>query len=63
MTTGTLDSFGRIGFAVAVLYIPVLITAIFLVCRHGFKRDAGWIFLVLFAIGKPVAIQFTVCDS
>ncbi|KZP28442.1 hypothetical protein FIBSPDRAFT_927577 [Athelia psychrophila] len=50
MTTGTLDSFGKIGIAVAVLYIPVLITAIFLVCRHGFKRDAGWIFLVIFSV-------------
>lgn len=54
MTKGTLDDFGKIGIAVAILYIPVLITAIFLVCRHGFKRDAGWIFLVIFSVGKPV---------
>ncbi|KZP28441.1 hypothetical protein FIBSPDRAFT_817331 [Athelia psychrophila] len=50
MAKGTLDDFGKIGVAVAVLYIPVLITAIFLVCRHGFKRDAGWIFLVIFSV-------------
>ncbi|KAF7984793.1 hypothetical protein HWV62_11792 [Athelia sp. TMB] len=49
MTHGSLDDFGRIAIAVAILYIPVLITAVFLVCRHGFKRDAGWIFLVIFS--------------
>lgn len=52
MTTGSLDDFGRIAIAVAILYIPVLITSIFLVCRHGFKRDAGWIFLVIFSVSE-----------
>jgi len=50
MTTGSLDDFGKIAIVVAILYIPVLITAIILVCRHGFKRDAGWIFLVIFSV-------------
>lgn len=63
MTTGTLDDFGRIAIVVAVLYVPVLILSVILVLRHGFKRDAGWIFLAIFSTSKYIRIGLAVIPS
>lgn len=39
------------GVAIAelVVYIPVALCAIFVVIRHGFHRQLGWIYLVIFS--------------
>ncbi|KAL7278464.1 hypothetical protein ACG7TL_007463 [Trametes sanguinea] len=49
-----LDVRGDIAVAEIVLYVPILITSIPLVFRHGFTRKAGWIFLVIMAIIRIV---------
>lgn len=48
----TLDNLGKISAATMVLYIPILIIAAILVFRHGFTRDAGWIFIAIFSFSK-----------
>ncbi|KAJ3010214.1 hypothetical protein NUW54_g282 [Trametes sanguinea] len=45
-----LDARGYIAIAEIVIYVPILVTSIPLVFRHGFTRKAGWIFLVVMAI-------------
>ena len=44
----------RRGIAVGevIFYIPVLIVSFILVLRHGFRRQAGWIFLFLLSNGE-----------
>lgn len=39
------------GVAIAelVVYIPVALCAIFVVIRHGFHKQLGWIYLVVFS--------------
>lgn len=46
-----LDARGNIAAAEIALYIPVLLIGVFLALRHGFKREAGWVFLVVLSIG------------
>jgi hypothetical protein len=46
----TLDVFGQLAAATIAFYIPILVITITLVLRHGFRRDAGWIFLLIFSI-------------
>jgi len=46
----SLDGFGKLAPPVIVFYIPIFIVTLILVLRHGFKRDAGWIFLLIFSI-------------
>lgn len=48
----TLDNFGKLGAATIVFYVPILCVSAVLVFRHGFKRDAGWIFLLFLSTGK-----------
>ena len=51
-TMPTLDNLGKISAVTMVVYIPVLVIATILVCRHGFTRDAGWIFLAIFSLSE-----------
>ncbi|KAF7979923.1 hypothetical protein HWV62_40334 [Athelia sp. TMB] len=50
----TLDNLGKISAVTMVVYIPILIIATILVCRHGFTRDAGWIFLAIFSLTRII---------
>jgi len=47
-----LNDFGKLAVAEIFFYIPVLAAAIFVTIKHGFNRRAGWLLLLLFAIGK-----------
>lgn len=46
-----LDSHGKIAVLELVIYIPVSIFCIFNNFQHGFRREAGWIYLTLFCAG------------
>jgi len=48
--TAPLDVYGKLAAATIAFYIPVAIVTTYLVIRHGFKRDAGWVFLWLFSL-------------
>jgi hypothetical protein len=48
----SLNSYGKIDAAAMVVYIPIFAISLVLVFRHGFKRDAGWIFLCIFSLSK-----------
>ncbi|KAI0666315.1 hypothetical protein C8Q78DRAFT_1060763 [Trametes maxima] len=45
-----LDARGIISIVVIVIYIPILIVGALLSFRHGFTREAGWIFLVILSL-------------
>lgn len=48
----TLDPRGIISAVELVFYIPTALLTLFLTLRHGFRRDAGWIYLLIFSLGK-----------
>jgi hypothetical protein len=33
-----------------ILYLPYLFASIYVCYRHGFRRNSGWIFLVIFCV-------------
>ena len=33
-----------------IIYLPYLFASIYVCYRHGFRRNSGWIFLVIFCI-------------
>ena len=43
---------GGISILELIFYIPSLITAIFICARHGFGKNSGWIFLVIFSLAR-----------
>jgi hypothetical protein len=47
-----LDQRGKISIAEIVFYVPTLFLAFFLTLRHGFRREAGWIYLLIFSVGE-----------
>jgi len=49
-----LDQRGDISIAVIVFYVPILVVSFLLTLRHGFGRQAGWIFLLTFSIIRIV---------
>lgn len=52
-----LDERGDIAVAELVVYIPILFVSAFLVYRHGIRKRAGWIFLLLLSLGEsPVCL-------
>jgi hypothetical protein len=40
----------HIAIAELVIYIPVTLLAIFVVFRHGFHKQLGWIYLCIFGV-------------
>lgn len=46
-----LDQRGDIAAAQIAFYVPVLVVSFILTLRHGFRREAGWVFLLTFSIG------------
>jgi hypothetical protein len=48
----SLNNLGKIDAAAMVIYLPIFAVSLVLVFRHGFKRDAGWIFLCIFSLSK-----------
>ncbi|KAL5518692.1 hypothetical protein ACEPAH_375 [Sanghuangporus vaninii] len=49
---GSLDERGDISVALLAIYPFIFILALILTVRHGFKRQAGWLFLLLFSTAK-----------
>lgn len=49
-----LDQRGDIAIATIVFFVPIFCFALFLTLRHGFGRQAGWIFLLTFSIVRIV---------
>lgn len=45
-----LSELNRISIAELVIYLPALGVAIILALRHGFGRNAGWLYLILFSL-------------
>ncbi|KAL1961530.1 hypothetical protein VTN77DRAFT_1635 [Rasamsonia byssochlamydoides] len=43
-----LDSHGKLAVLEMIIYIPVAFFCIFNNIKHGFRREAGWIYLTLF---------------
>jgi len=46
----TLDYRNGVSIAEIVVYVPCLLIAAFLAIKHGFGRNAGWIYLVIFTM-------------
>ncbi|KAI1501274.1 hypothetical protein F5X99DRAFT_383355 [Biscogniauxia marginata] len=60
-----LTELNNISIAEIVLYTPALALAIFLAVRHGFGRNAGWLYLIIFSLARIIgsALQLaTVAD-
>ncbi|KAL1986155.1 hypothetical protein VTN96DRAFT_6807 [Rasamsonia emersonii] len=55
-----LDSHGKIAVLELVIYIPVSIFCIFNNFQHGFRREAGWIYLTLFCAVKLSGAGMTI---
>lgn len=47
----TLNARGGIALGEAIVYIPILLITAVLALRHGFRRKAGWVFLVILSLG------------
>ncbi|TCD65520.1 hypothetical protein EIP91_002528 [Steccherinum ochraceum] len=45
---------GGVALAQAIIYIPILCMSAILVARHGFKRRAGWVFLLILSLVRIV---------
>jgi hypothetical protein len=50
----TLDYRNGVSIAEIVVYVPALAIAIFLAIRHGFRRNAGWMFLIIFCLARII---------
>ncbi|KII86377.1 hypothetical protein PLICRDRAFT_56088 [Plicaturopsis crispa FD-325 SS-3] len=55
-----LQSRGKLGAATIAFYAPILVLTGVLVLRHGFRRDAGWIFLFVFSIVRILGGAMTI---
>jgi len=47
-----LDLRGQIAAAQLAFYVPIAILCLILVIRYGFRRDAGWFFMLFFALTR-----------
>lgn len=45
-----LDSHGKLATLEIIVYVPVGLFCIYNNIRHGFRREAGWIYLTVFCI-------------
>jgi len=51
---GSLDARGIIAVVEIVVYVPLLVISILLTLRHGFRRRAGWVFLLIFFLMRII---------
>ncbi|KAK4695868.1 hypothetical protein P7C71_g1957, partial [Lecanoromycetidae sp. Uapishka_2] len=49
-----------LAIAELVIYPPILLANIFVLLRHGFNRQLGWIFLTIFCIIRIIGAGFGV---
>ncbi|TVY62864.1 hypothetical protein LSUE1_G007688 [Lachnellula suecica] len=45
------------------VYVPCLMTAIFLAIRHGFGRSAGWFFLIILSLARIIGASMQIATS
>jgi hypothetical protein len=45
------------------VYIPVFILTLIVVLRHGFKRQAGWIYLAIFCVIRIAGAGFKISQT
>ncbi|KAI1404057.1 hypothetical protein F4819DRAFT_449283 [Hypoxylon fuscum] len=50
----TLTERNNISIAQIVIYVPSLFVAIWLAIRHGFGRNAGWFYLIVFSLARVI---------
>ncbi|KAK0668670.1 hypothetical protein QBC41DRAFT_356433 [Cercophora samala] len=50
----TLTTLNRISIAELAIYTPALLVAILLSSRHGFRKNAGWLYLVIFTTARLI---------
>lgn len=48
----SLDDHGKLGAAVIPFYLPFLVLSFILSWRHGFGRNTGWVYLLVFSISE-----------
>ncbi|TDL17892.1 hypothetical protein BD410DRAFT_901222 [Rickenella mellea] len=59
-----LDARGIIAIIQIVLFVPIFCFTLFITLRHGFKRDAGWVFLLIFSVIRIVGgVMLVVAES
>lgn len=58
-----LDDHGKLAAATIAFYVPYFAIALFLTLRHGFRRDAGWIFLLIFSLGMRHGLYNTLSEN
>jgi hypothetical protein len=44
------DARGGVSVVELIIFIPSLITAIIICCRHGFTRSSGWIYTLILCL-------------
>ncbi|KAI1360644.1 hypothetical protein F5Y08DRAFT_44953 [Xylaria arbuscula] len=52
-----------ISIAQIILYVPFLAISVFLCVRHGFGRNAGWFFLVIFSLLRIIGAALQIAAS
>lgn len=50
----TLSYRNGVSIAELVVYIPALFVAIWLAVKHGFRRNSGWLYLILFSLARII---------
>jgi hypothetical protein len=53
------------GIAIAEIcvYVPVFILTVIVIFRHGFRRQAGWIYLAIFCVIRIAGAGFTISET
>lgn len=59
----TLDSHGKLALVEVIVYVPIGLFCIYNNIRHGFRRDAGWIYLTIFTISTFLSIACSYCGN
>lgn len=53
-----------IAIAQIAVYLPALVVAIYVSVRHGFVRQMGWVYLVIFCVLRIAAVsQYVALDA
>jgi hypothetical protein len=53
------------GIAIAEIcvYVPVFILTVIVIFRHGFRRQAGWMYLAIFCVIRIAGAGFTISET
>lgn len=52
-----------ISIAELIVYIPIFFLTLFIVFRHGFQRQMGWIYLVIFCTVRCAGAGFKIASA